>query len=61
MSGQYLGCTTILRDGNILADWKTINLPENMNKFHLDNVYNCVSILFVHLLLVLRKLFHSGD
>lgn len=36
-------CTTILRKGNILDGWKLLSMPENMNKFHLDNVYNCVS------------------
>jgi len=46
MSGQYLGCTSMLRDGNILADWKMLYLPEDMNKFNLDDVYNSVSNLY---------------
>lgn len=45
MSGHYLSCTTILRDGNILKDWKMLYMPEEMNKFHLDDVYNSVSTL----------------
>ncbi|XP_060842948.1 uncharacterized protein LOC132923130 isoform X1 [Rhopalosiphum padi] len=45
MSGQYLSCTTILRDGNILKDWKMLYMPEEMNRFHLDDVYNSVAAL----------------
>ncbi|XP_025196437.1 uncharacterized protein LOC112595429 isoform X2 [Melanaphis sacchari] len=45
MSGHYLSCTTILRDGNILKDWKVLNMPEEMNKFNLDDVYNSVAAL----------------
>jgi len=43
MSGRYLSCTTILREGNILKDWKMLYMPEEMNKFNLDDVYNSVS------------------
>jgi hypothetical protein len=51
MSGQYLSCTTILRDGNILKDWKMLYMPEEMNRFHLDDVYNSVSnILYIHII-----------
>lgn len=50
MSGQYLSCTTILRDGNKLDNWKMIYMPEDMNKFNLDDVYNSVSNTFVCLL-----------
>ncbi|KAL4131270.1 hypothetical protein QTP88_008607 [Uroleucon formosanum] len=45
MSGRYLSCTTILRDGNILKDWKMLYMPEEMNKFNLDDVYNSVAAL----------------
>lgn len=45
MSGKYLNCTSILRDGNILADWKTICMPEDMYKYNLDDIYNTVSII----------------
>ncbi|XP_022170637.1 uncharacterized protein LOC111033963 isoform X3 [Myzus persicae] len=45
MSGRYLSCTTILRDGNILKDWKMLYMPEDMNKMNLDDVYNSVAAL----------------
>lgn len=53
MSGRYLSCTTIVRDGNILDDWKVIYMPEDMNKFHLDDVYNSVSSNSVCLFIIL--------
>ncbi|XP_050546359.1 uncharacterized protein LOC126908386 isoform X2 [Daktulosphaira vitifoliae] len=42
ISGHYLNCTSFIRDGNILANWKMINLPEDIFKFNLDDVYNTV-------------------
>lgn len=50
MSGSYMSYTSLLREGNIIDDMKTIRLPEDMHKFHLDDVYNNVSNTeFVHL------------
>ncbi|VVC24553.1 Hypothetical protein CINCED_3A007903 [Cinara cedri] len=45
ISGQYIISTTMLRDGNILSDWQFLSLPDNMNKFNLNDVYNCVAKL----------------
>jgi len=54
MSGHYLSCTTLLRDGNILKDWKMLYMPEEMNKFHLDDVYNSVSnILYIYIISII--------
>lgn len=50
MSGSYISYTSLLREGNILVDMKTICMPEDMHKFHLDDVYNNVSnIEFIYL------------
>lgn len=43
MSGSYMSYTYLLREGNILVDMKTIRMPEDMHKFHLDDIYNNVS------------------
>lgn len=64
MSGHYLSCTTLLRDENMLTDWRLLTMPENMSKFHLDDVYNSVSDIlytnrlhdFIAQLIVLRFL-----
>lgn len=52
--------TTILRDGNILSDWQLLSLPCDMNKFNLDDVYNCVSNTYVIFYLYFNKGFYLG-
>ncbi|XP_050420843.1 uncharacterized protein LOC126833502 [Adelges cooleyi] len=42
ISGRYLTCTSFLRDGNMLVDWKMLCFPENMYKFNLNDIYNSV-------------------
>lgn len=63
MSGSYLSYTSLLREGNVLVDMKTLSLPEDMHKFHLDDVYNTVSnIGFLYFYNLFKKCTHnSGD